>query len=51
VAIEVFSDGHDRLFEILKDAAPEPVLGQSMASIMNNPVACGGVVHSEKPAF
>jgi hypothetical protein len=28
VAIDVFSDGHDQLFEILENTAPEPVLGQ-----------------------
>ena len=28
VAIDVFSNGHDQLFEILEDAALEPVLGQ-----------------------
>ena len=26
VAVDVFSDGHDQLFEVLKDSAPQPVL-------------------------
>ena len=26
--VDVFADGHDELFEILEDAAPDAVLGQ-----------------------
>ena len=28
MAVDVFSDGHDELFEVLTDSSPEPVLGE-----------------------
>jgi hypothetical protein len=27
MAVDIFSDGHDQLFEILEDAAPQTILG------------------------
>ena len=29
MAVDVFSDGHNQLFEILENAAPKPVLGEA----------------------
>ncbi len=28
MSVDVFSDGHDELLEVVKDSTPEPVLGE-----------------------